>query len=61
MDRLLTLQEVAEVLSIPIGTIYQWRTKGEGPPGIRVGRHVRVRQGDLEHWLEAQADHQPAA
>ena len=61
MEKLLTLQEVAAVLNVPIGTVCQWRTRGEGPPGIRVGRHVRVRQTALESWLEAQADPRSAA
>lgn len=55
-ERLLTLQEVAEYLGVPPTTIYQWRHKGEGPPGFRVGRHVRYRPADVEKWLEGQRD-----
>lgn len=49
-------QYVAEYLDIPVQTIYQWRTKGSGPRGIRVGRHLRFRQEDLDAWIESQAD-----
>lgn len=55
-DRLLTLQEVADYLGVPLATLYQWRHRGEGPRGIKVGRHVRVRESELERYLVAQAD-----
>jgi excisionase family DNA binding protein len=58
---LLTLQEVADELRVPLGTLYQWRTRGEGPPGVRVGRYVRIHRASLDAWLEAQADPRPAA
>jgi excisionase family DNA binding protein len=55
-DRLLSPQEVADYLGIPLPTIYRWRYRGEGPRGFRVGRHVRYRREDVEHWLEQHAD-----
>ncbi len=61
-DRLLTLPEVADYLGVPEKTIYMWRTRGVGPRGLRVGRHVRFRREDVESWLELQADSpRPAA
>lgn len=53
-NRLLTIKEVAEYLGIPIATLYQWRYRGEGPDGFRVGRHVRYRWSEIEAWIEAQ-------
>jgi excisionase family DNA binding protein len=50
--RLLTIRELAEYLSVPTGTLYVWRSNGDGPPGIKVGRHVRYRAEDVERWLE---------
>ena len=55
-DRLLTLPEVAELLGIPVATLYLWRHRGEGPSGYRIGRHVRYRRSSVEAWLETQAD-----
>jgi excisionase family DNA binding protein len=55
-ERLMTLVELADMLAVPLGTLYQWRHRGEGPPGYRIGRHVRYRRGDVEAWLETQAD-----
>ena len=44
-ERLMTLADLAELLGVPVTTLYQWRHRGEGPPGYRVGRHVRYRPG----------------
>jgi excisionase family DNA binding protein len=46
--------EVADILKVPLTTLYQWRYKGIGPPSIRVGRHIRYRWADVEAWLEEQ-------
>jgi len=58
---LLTPQVLAEGLGVPVQTIYVWRTKGAGPRGIKVGRHLRYRRSDVEAWLDAQTDDRPAA
>lgn len=55
-EYLLTLHDVAQRLGVPLDTLYRWRSLGHGPPGIRLGRHVRVRSSDLEAWLDTQAD-----
>jgi hypothetical protein len=39
---------------VPVTTIYSWRYRREGPPGFRVGRHVRFRWTDIERWIDAQ-------
>ncbi len=41
MESLLSVDEVAEFLGIPVATLYQWRHKGVGPDAYRVGRHLR--------------------
>jgi excisionase family DNA binding protein len=53
---LLSIAELAAYLGVPIATIYQWRHHHRGPTGYRVGRHVRYRASDIEHWLETQRD-----
>lgn len=55
-DRLLTAQETANFLGIPLTTLYQWRSRGQGPVGYRVGRHVRYRREDVDQWLFEQRD-----
>jgi excisionase family DNA binding protein len=53
-DRLLSVTELAEYLGVPVTTLYQWRYRGEGPPGFRVGRHIRYRWQDILDWIEGQ-------
>lgn len=60
-DGLLTVQQVAEYLSIPVATLYGWRYRGEGPLGFRVGRHVRYRREDVDAWLEGHRDEREPA
>jgi excisionase family DNA binding protein len=56
LDPLLNPAEVSAFLGVPVGTIYAWRSRGVGPEGIRVGRHLRFRRGEIERWLEAGGD-----
>ncbi len=53
-ERLLSVEEVAEWLGVPVGTIYAWRYRSTGPASYKVGRHVRFRRDDVESWLEEQ-------
>lgn len=59
VDRLLSPAELADYLGIPLQTLYQWRHRGEGPPGYRIGRHVRYRSSDIRAWLDDQTDDIP--
>lgn len=51
-DPLWTTEVLSEYLSVPVQTIYDWRTRGYGPPGIRLGRHLRFRESDVFEWLD---------
>ncbi len=51
IDRLLTVQDLADYLGVPVATIYAWRHRRPGPPGSRVGRHLRFRWSDIEQWI----------
>ena len=55
MGKLWGPKELAEYLGIPVQTIYQWRTRGYGPPGRRIGKHVRYLPEDVRAWFEAQS------
>ena len=52
MARLLTVRELAELLGVPVTTVYRWRHRGEGPQPIRVGRFLRFDPADVNRWLE---------
>lgn len=58
--RLWTVEELAEFLQVPAKTIYSWRYRGEGPLGIRVGKHVRFEEAEVTRWLESRGDARPA-
>jgi excisionase family DNA binding protein len=51
LDRLLSVQDLADYLGVPVATIYTWRHRGHGPPGFRVGRHLRFRTSDVTKWI----------
>ncbi len=53
--RLLSVEELANFLQVPVQTIYGWRKKGEGPRGLRIGRHLRFVYTDVLTWLERRA------
>ena len=51
-DRLWTAQDVADYLTVPLATLYQWRYLGTGPTAYRVGRHLRYEPAAVQAWLE---------
>jgi len=55
-DRLLTVEDLAEYLGVPIATLYAWRYRRQGPPGFRVGRHLRYRRADIDEWISLRVD-----
>lgn len=56
-SRLLTTEELAELLQVPITTLYAWRYHSKGPPAIRVGRHLRYPTDGVRSWLyDAESD-----
>lgn len=51
-----TVQDIARYLGVPVNTIYKWRVTGDGPPALKVGRHVRYREDDVNGWLTTLRD-----
>ena len=52
LERLLSVEDLANYLHVPIATIYAWRHQRQGPPGFRVGRHLRYRRSDIGQWSD---------
>ena len=50
-DRLMTPQEAADYLNVPVVTLQTWRARRNGPRSYRVGRHTRYRRQDIDDWL----------
>ena len=52
-EKLWSVQDVSDYLDIPVQTIYQWRTKDYGPPGVRIGKYIRYEPDDVRAWFAA--------
>jgi len=53
MTKLLSPQELSDVLSISIETVYAW-TSQKRIPYIKMGRLVRFNMDEVNKWLERQ-------
>jgi excisionase family DNA binding protein len=49
---MLSAQEVAGLFQVPLKTIYQWRYLGDGPPSVKIGRHLRFDPDDVARWVQ---------
>lgn len=57
MDKVLTLNEVAEMIRVPAATLRYWRYVGTGPESFKMGpRRVVYREQDVLRWIDAQYD-----
>lgn len=54
MDELLKPSVVSRRFDISEATLRRWRSIGQGPTFLRVGRQVRYRVSDVEDWLAKQ-------
>ena len=60
-DELMTMQEVADIVRVPVATLRYWRHLGTGPRSFRIGRSVRYWHTEVVHWLEEQSSHPQAS
>lgn len=51
MEPIYTIPQVAKYLQISKSKIYYLVNKGQ-IPYVRIGRNVRIREGDLQRWLD---------
>ena len=54
MERLLTVREVAAMLSVPVSTVHHWAVRNQGPPSFKVGKHRRFDEAAVLAWLDEQ-------
>jgi excisionase family DNA binding protein len=59
LEPLLSIEELAEYLHVPVTTIRDWRTDGKGPCAIKVGGRVRFATSDVLAWLRQQREAEP--
>jgi len=55
-DELLSMQEAAAIVRVPVATLRYWRHLGTGPRSFRVGRSVRYWRTEVLRWLENQSN-----
>jgi excisionase family DNA binding protein len=53
LDDLLTVQDVAHILRVPVSWVYE-RTRTRAIPMRKLGRHIRVPRAELLAWIDAQ-------
>jgi hypothetical protein len=56
VDALLTIEEVAELLRMPVATVRYWRVLGTGPRGFILGRRLRYFHQDVLDWVDEQRE-----
>ena len=52
-DSILDTTEAARYTGLKKATLDQWRSRGEGPKFVKLGRAVRYRRADLDAWIES--------
>ena len=51
---MVTTQELAELIGVPVATLNNWRSIGRGPRSFRLGRAVKYLVADVAAWIEQQ-------
>ena len=49
-------EDLSAYLSVPVATIYKWRSTGEAPRAHKIGRYLRWTPADVFDWLERKRD-----
>lgn len=60
LEPVLSLSELAARLRASVQTIYDLRSQGRGPRGLRGGRELRFRDSEVDSWL-ARLEHAGAS
>ena len=60
MERLLTIEEVAEYLRVSVLTVRWLRQEGRFAPAIRVGRRLLWDSRDLATWVKSNRERSAA-
>jgi predicted DNA-binding transcriptional regulator AlpA len=51
--RMWSVEDLSDFLQVPVKTLYQWRLRGYGPKGRRVGKYVRYKESDVVEWVDS--------
>lgn len=59
VDDLVTTEEFAELVRVPVSTVYYWRSIRKGPRGVKVGKRVLYRRAEITTWYEQLRQERP--
>ena len=60
-DALMTIDDVADLLRMPVASLRYWRVLGTGPRAFIIGRRLRYLPADVLAWIAEQHDTDPRA
>lgn len=55
-DRLLTFEELADILGCSAGHLRNLKYRGRAPVAVKLGRSVRFRLSDVRAWIDEQIE-----
>lgn len=55
--RLITIDELATLTGLSVGTLYQWKSQKKGIPFVKMGRLVKYDLRDVEKFIEEHKVH----
>lgn len=53
LDEAVTTAEASRITGFPVCTLHTWRSRGGGPPFLKVGSAVRYQRRALFEWMVA--------
>jgi excisionase family DNA binding protein len=56
MERLMTIEEVAEYLRVPVLTVRWLRQEGRFAPAVKVGRRLAWEETAVAEWVRSQRE-----
>lgn len=52
LGHVVTVDQLADFLQVPVQTVYAWNKRGTGPKVWHLGRHARYYATDIKAWLD---------
>ncbi|MBW4042556.1 MAG: helix-turn-helix domain-containing protein [Acidobacteria bacterium] len=56
LEPLLDVTDLAAYLGVPVSTVYDWRTRGQGPAAYRFGKHLKFALSDVQAWIASRRE-----
>lgn len=51
LEPLMSVDDLAEYLGVPVQTIYDWRVAGTAPRAFKFGKRLKFAVADVKEWL----------